>query len=160
MPASEITAAELLQRQGYVTGCFGKWDLSNRAPIAERMPNAQGFDYFYGSLGGTDTDGNIVGVTITSIPVGSSLLLADGKVRRARQPSRAGPQVHVHQVGRVAVIARVQTDHVAEFVNCHHCEAAEVEQQDVAGEFQRNHLVHVLHTGNDIFEVANPNIVC
>ena len=33
-------------------------------------------------------------------------------------------------------------------------------QQDVAGEFQRNHLVHVLHTGNDVFEVANPNIVC
>ena len=55
MPASEITVAELLQRQGYATGCFGKWDLSNRAPIAERMPNAQGFDYFYGSLGGTDT---------------------------------------------------------------------------------------------------------
>lgn len=55
MPASEITVAELLQRQGYATGCFGKWDLSNRAPIAERMPNAQGFGTFYGSLGGSDS---------------------------------------------------------------------------------------------------------
>jgi arylsulfatase A-like enzyme len=55
MPASEITIAELLQRKGYVTGCFGKWDLSNRAPINERMPNAQGFDYYYGSLGGPDS---------------------------------------------------------------------------------------------------------
>jgi arylsulfatase A-like enzyme len=55
MPASEITIAELLQRQGYATACFGKWDVSNRAPIIERMPNAQGFGYYYGSLGGSDT---------------------------------------------------------------------------------------------------------
>lgn len=55
MPASEITIAELLQRQGYATACFGKWDVSNRAPIIERMPNAQGFDHFYGTLGGTDS---------------------------------------------------------------------------------------------------------
>ena len=55
MPAGEVTIAELLQRQGYATACFGKWDLSNRAPIVERMPNAQGFATFYGSLGGTDS---------------------------------------------------------------------------------------------------------
>jgi arylsulfatase A-like enzyme len=54
MPASEVTIAELLKTRGYVTACIGKWDLSNRAPILERMPNAQGFDYYFGSLGGND----------------------------------------------------------------------------------------------------------
>lgn len=54
MPASEITIAERLQEVGYTTGCFGKWDVSNRAAIENRMPNAQGFDYFWGTLGAND----------------------------------------------------------------------------------------------------------
>lgn len=54
MPASEITVAELLQQQGYTTACFGKWDVSNRQAILERMPNAQGFDEYYGTLGAND----------------------------------------------------------------------------------------------------------
>ncbi|MDZ4852602.1 MAG: sulfatase [Pirellulaceae bacterium] len=54
MPASEITIAEILQKAGYRTGCLGKWDVSNRAPIIERMPNAQGFDYYWGTLGAND----------------------------------------------------------------------------------------------------------
>jgi arylsulfatase A-like enzyme len=54
MPASEITFAELLQKQGYATACIGKWELSNRAAIPERMPNAKGFDFFFGTLGAND----------------------------------------------------------------------------------------------------------
>lgn len=54
MPASEITLAELLQDVGYTTACIGKWDVSNRAAIIERMPNAKGFDYYYGPLGAND----------------------------------------------------------------------------------------------------------
>ncbi len=54
MPANEITIAELLRDAGYATGCVGKWDVSNRAAIADRMPNAQGFDYYYGTLGAND----------------------------------------------------------------------------------------------------------
>ncbi len=54
MPASEITLAELLRKQGYATACIGKWDISNRAAIPARMPNAKGFDYFYGALGAND----------------------------------------------------------------------------------------------------------
>ena len=45
MPASEITFAELRQFVGYQTACIGKWDVSNRKAITERMPDAQGFDY-------------------------------------------------------------------------------------------------------------------
>ena len=54
MPASEITVAELLQEQGYETACFGKWDVSNREAILDRMPNAQGFDEYFGTLGAND----------------------------------------------------------------------------------------------------------
>ncbi|MEM7560904.1 MAG: sulfatase-like hydrolase/transferase, partial [Planctomycetota bacterium] len=48
MPASEITFAELIQKTGYQTACIGKWDVSNRKAIIDRMPNAQGFDYYFG----------------------------------------------------------------------------------------------------------------
>jgi arylsulfatase A-like enzyme len=54
MPASEITLGELLQQAGYTTGCIGKWDVSNRRAIPERMPHSQGFDYYYGTLGAND----------------------------------------------------------------------------------------------------------
>ena len=47
MPAEEITFAELIREAGYQTACIGKWDVSNRKAIIERMPNAQGFDYFF-----------------------------------------------------------------------------------------------------------------
>lgn len=54
MPASEITFAEMLKKVGYQTACVGKWDVSNRRAIIDRMPNAQGFDYYYGALGAND----------------------------------------------------------------------------------------------------------
>jgi arylsulfatase A-like enzyme len=54
MPASEITFAELLSEAGYQTACIGKWDVSNRKPIIDRMPLAQGFDYYFGTLGAND----------------------------------------------------------------------------------------------------------
>ena len=57
MPASEITFAELIRKTGYQTACIGKWDVSNRKPIIERMPNAQGFDYYFGTLGANDGGG-------------------------------------------------------------------------------------------------------
>jgi len=54
MPASEITFAELIRPVGYQTVCIGKWDVSNRKAIVERMPLAQGFDYYFGPLGAND----------------------------------------------------------------------------------------------------------
>ncbi|TWU67205.1 sulfatase-like hydrolase/transferase [Crateriforma conspicua] len=54
MPASEITFAELIRPAGYQTACIGKWDVSNRKAIIERMPLAQGFDYYFGTLGAND----------------------------------------------------------------------------------------------------------
>ncbi len=57
MPATEITFAELMRESGYQTACIGKWDVSNRKPIIQRMPNAQGFDYYFGTLGANDGGG-------------------------------------------------------------------------------------------------------
>jgi len=54
MPADEITFAELVREVGYRTACIGKWDVSNREAIIDRMPNAQGFDYYFGTLGAND----------------------------------------------------------------------------------------------------------
>lgn len=48
----EITIAEVLKKAGYKTGMIGKWHLGGgrRAKYPpELMPNAQGFDYFFGA---------------------------------------------------------------------------------------------------------------
>jgi arylsulfatase len=50
----EITLAEVLKARGYATACIGKWDLSQRLIVGDRLPMAQGFDYFFGTLGSND----------------------------------------------------------------------------------------------------------
>ncbi|MDF1812190.1 MAG: sulfatase [Verrucomicrobiales bacterium] len=48
----EITMAEVLKSAGYSTGIIGKWHLVNKTGKGydpATMPNAQGFDYFYGT---------------------------------------------------------------------------------------------------------------
>lgn len=51
----EITVAESLQSAGYATALIGKWHLAGNPSKTENtyrselMPNAQGFDYFYGT---------------------------------------------------------------------------------------------------------------
>ena len=44
-----ITIARMLQHAGFATGLFGKWHLGQRK---EDLPNAHGFDEFFGHLGG------------------------------------------------------------------------------------------------------------
>lgn len=48
LPLSEITLAELLQKEGYSTGVFGKWHVGLTKPF---HPLSRGFDEFYGFLG-------------------------------------------------------------------------------------------------------------
>ncbi len=43
--AGEITVAEALKEQGYATGIVGKWHLGDQP---EFLPNAHGFDYYFG----------------------------------------------------------------------------------------------------------------
>lgn len=49
MPAEEVTIAELARTRGYATGLVGKWHLGFSA---ETVPNAQGFDFFFGHHSG------------------------------------------------------------------------------------------------------------
>ena len=54
LPGEEITVAEVLKRAGYATCCIGKWDLSRRQYVEDRVPNAQGFESYFGTLGAND----------------------------------------------------------------------------------------------------------
>ncbi len=49
LPAEALTIAEKLKENGYTTGHVGKWHLGY---TPETMPNAQGFDYSFGHMGG------------------------------------------------------------------------------------------------------------
>lgn len=46
IPAGSVTFSKMLQQNGYITGCVGKWGLG--APYTDGVPNKQGFDFFYG----------------------------------------------------------------------------------------------------------------
>ena len=50
----EVTVAEVLRDAGYRTAAIGKWDMSRRRPLDGLLPNDQGFEYFYGTLGAND----------------------------------------------------------------------------------------------------------
>lgn len=59
-PASAASIGKILQGNGYATACFGKWHLTpanafGPAGPFDLWPNALGFDYFWGFLGG-ETD--------------------------------------------------------------------------------------------------------
>ena len=49
MPGEQITMAEVFRDGGYATAHIGKWHIGYSKPT---MPNAQGFDYSYGHMGG------------------------------------------------------------------------------------------------------------
>lgn len=57
LPNDVASVAEMLRHNGYSTGAFGKWhetavwEISPSGPF-DRWPNHQGFDEFYGFLGG------------------------------------------------------------------------------------------------------------
>ncbi len=54
VPSSEVTVAEVLKSAGYATACIGKWDVSGRKYVEGMVPNDQGFDYYFGTLGAND----------------------------------------------------------------------------------------------------------
>ncbi|WP_020533121.1 sulfatase-like hydrolase/transferase [Flexithrix dorotheae] len=49
LPSSQVTIAEKMKENGYVTGHVGKWHLGYTEAT---MPNGQGFDYSFGHMGG------------------------------------------------------------------------------------------------------------
>lgn len=60
IPSSAAMVSKVLQQHGYATGAFGKWHLipdpeTTIAGPFDHWPTRQGFDYYYGFLGG-ETD--------------------------------------------------------------------------------------------------------
>ncbi len=53
LPSEEVTVAELLKQKDYATGMFGKWHLGH---LPQYLPNAQGFDTYYGIPYSNDMD--------------------------------------------------------------------------------------------------------
>src|SRR5262249_37083095 len=57
MPKNAATVAQILRGNGYTTAWYGKnhtiadWETSQAGPF-DRWPPGQGFDYFYGFIGG------------------------------------------------------------------------------------------------------------
>ena len=49
LPPAQVTIAEMLRSAGYATALIGKWHLGH---AKSHQPNAQGFDYSFGHLGG------------------------------------------------------------------------------------------------------------
>jgi len=49
MPAEQVTLAETLKAAGYATAHIGRWHL---VYTPETMPNAQGYDFSFGHMGG------------------------------------------------------------------------------------------------------------
>lgn len=45
LPLEEVTLAEAFKEQGYMTGFFGKWHLTNKGLHGGHNPSDQGFDY-------------------------------------------------------------------------------------------------------------------
>ena len=53
LPEKEITIASALKKAGYATACMGKWHLGN---LPQFLPNAHGFDYYFGIPYSNDMD--------------------------------------------------------------------------------------------------------
>ena len=54
---NEVTIAEVLKPQGYVSGCFGKWDQAGHSMTKydkRLLPTKQGFDYYFGTPSSND----------------------------------------------------------------------------------------------------------
>jgi len=90
-PQSAASLATILRDSGYSTAAIGKWHLTpddEQGPAGpfDRWPNAQGFEYFWGFLGGEDShyDSMIVeNGTILGVPTEKDFYLTTAMADRA-----------------------------------------------------------------------------
>src|SRR5206468_1431894 len=90
-PTSAASIAQILQANGYNTAAIGKWHLtpdSQQGPAGpfDRWPNALGFDYFWGFLGGESGQFDPVlaeNNSIIGVPTEKNFYLNDAMVDHA-----------------------------------------------------------------------------
>jgi arylsulfatase len=102
-PKSAASIAEILRSHGYSTAAFGKWHLTpddqqSAAGPFDRWPNALGFDYFWGFLGGENSQWDPLLVennTIIGVPKQKNYYfpvdMADHAIRWLREQQSAAP---------------------------------------------------------------------
>ena len=71
---SEVTVAEVLKKQGYITMCIGKWHLGDHPDF---MPTSQGFDHYFGIPYSNDMNSKKV-----PLPLVRDLMVIEDSVQR------------------------------------------------------------------------------
>ena len=107
----EVTMAEILKDAGYATACVGKWHLGGRTPDGwnnATMPNAQGFDYFYGTPLYNGLTPSVEGNAMRSQILRNTEVVVKEVLSRAQRLSAVlSPWCMVHVAYSCARVARV-----------------------------------------------------
>ncbi|MEB2343690.1 MAG: arylsulfatase [Deltaproteobacteria bacterium] len=103
-PRDAASLARILRDNGYATAAIGKWHLTpddEQGPAGpfDRWPNALGFDYFYGFLGGEDSHWDpmlVENQTTLGVPTGKGFYLttalADHAIAWIRDQKSQAPE--------------------------------------------------------------------
>jgi arylsulfatase A len=83
--SDEITLAQVLQRQGYATGCVGKWHLGD---LPQYRPRRHGFDSYYGLLYSNDMDEQFIPNIKSHVSLYQNEEVVEAPVNQARLTSR------------------------------------------------------------------------
>src|SRR5579883_2601804 len=83
--ADEITLAHAMKKQGYATGCIGKWHLGDRP---QDQPRRHGFDSYYGLLYSNDMDEQFIPNIKRHVELYENEKVVDVPVNQAKLTSR------------------------------------------------------------------------
>lgn len=108
IPASEITLAEALKKQGYATACIGKWHLGHLAP---HLPTSNGFDSYFGIPYSNDMD------RVADAPRGRAAFL-DPRVEYWNVPLMKDEQI-IERPADQRTITRRYTEQATAFIRQH-----------------------------------------
>ena len=108
IPASEITLAEALKKQGYATACIGKWHLGHLPP---HLPTSNGFDSYFGIPYSNDMD------RVADAPRGRAAFL-DPRVEYWNVPLMQDEQI-IERPADQRTITRRYTEQATAFIRQH-----------------------------------------
>ena len=107
MPPGEETIASRLKKEGYKTGCFGKWGIGHPPPRTD--PNDHGFDEFYGYVN-----------MFHAHNFYPEFLIRNGEVEKLANvlddPWRAKPEYGMGEAKEGAGVAKVKKDYAPNLI--------------------------------------------
>jgi len=105
LPATEITIATALKKQGYATACVGKWHLGHLPPY---LPTKHGFDSYFGIPYSNDMD------RVADAKLGRSIFL-EPKVEYWNPPLLRGDQI-VERPARQETLTKRYAEEAVQFI--------------------------------------------